>query len=80
MFLEAGLPEERIDEVLGYFHIFKDAPEILTLTDYITAKTLYRVMDRRIPSKDVLSPVARYVISLGNRLSEWEAKVGQLNS
>ncbi|QDA36215.1 hypothetical protein E4191_19020 (plasmid) [Paracoccus liaowanqingii] len=80
MFLEAGLPEDQIGEVLGHFYTFNAAPEILTLTDYATAKAIYVVMDGRIASQDTLSPVARYVISLGNRLTEWETKGGQLNS
>jgi hypothetical protein len=80
MFLQAGLPEDQLDGVLGYFHAFDSAPEIQTLSDYLMAKATYAMMDRRLPPKEVLSPVARYVISLGARIAEWDAKVAKLNS
>jgi hypothetical protein len=78
MFRDAGLPEDQIDGVLSYFHAFDSASEIFTLTECTTAKDTYAVMDRQMPPKDVHSPVARYVISLGARITEWEEKLPPL--
>lgn len=79
MFLAAGMPEDHIDKALSRFHAFGDSPKILSLSDYEAAKTIYAAMDARVDPDDVHSPVARYLISLGARIADWEDKVARLN-
>lgn len=72
MFLAAGLPADQVDDVLDYFQTFGRAAKITSLSDYETATALYRVMDDRLAPDDLYSPAARYVISLGEQISEWD--------
>lgn len=73
-FLSAGVPEDQIDIALGNFYGSGGAPEITCAGDYTAAKSLYAVMDASVPSHDTHSAVARYVITLGARMTEGETK------
>ena len=73
-FLSAGVPEDKIDIALSDFYSRGGAPEITSMADYTAAHALYGAMDASVPPDDLHSPVARYVISLGARMAEWEAK------
>lgn len=73
-FLSAGIPEDQIEITLSHFYGHGGAPEIISEGDYRAAKALYAVMDAAVPPRDLHSPVARYVIALGARMTEWEAR------
>lgn len=73
-FLSAGVPEDQIEIALGNFYGSGGAPEITCMGDYTAAKSLYAVMDASVPPQDMHSAVARYVITLGARMTEWEMR------
>ncbi|QDA35655.1 hypothetical protein E4191_15890 (plasmid) [Paracoccus liaowanqingii] len=72
MFLAAGMPEDQVDNVLDHFHAVGEAADIISVAEYETAKSIHEVMDASVPSGDLHSPVARYLISLGARIAAWE--------
>lgn len=72
MFLAAGLPKDQIEDVLEYFRAFGGAAKITSLTDYETALSTCAVMEARLDADDVHSPPARYLISLTDRIADWE--------
>ncbi|TGN55942.1 hypothetical protein E4L95_14605 [Paracoccus liaowanqingii] len=74
MFLAAGMPKDQLEEVLDYFHAAGEAPAITSVIDYEAARTIYGVMDASMPSGDLHSPTARYLISLGARIVAWESQ------
>lgn len=73
-FLSAGVPADQIDITLGHFFGQGVAPEITSEGEYRAAKALYAVMDASMPPKNFHSPMARYVITLGARVAEWEGR------
>ena len=73
-FLSAGVPEDQIEIALENFYGLGGAPEITCTGDYVAAKSLYAVMDASVPPQDTHSAVARYVITLGARMTEWEMR------
>lgn len=79
LFLAAGLAEDQVDIVLDHFHGLQGAPAITSVAEYAMAKSTYAAMDAYVPSTDIHSAVARYVISLGARIVVWEEQLGTTN-
>lgn len=75
-FLAAGMPREQVEIALEHFERHKTAPRIETAGDYAVASAFYQRLDAALPPHDVHSLSARYVISLGTRMAEWEIKAG----
>lgn len=73
-FLSAGVPEDQMEVALENFYGLGGAPEITCTGDYAAAKSLYAVMDASVPPNDMHSAAARYVITLGARMTEWEMR------
>lgn len=73
-FLSAGVPNDQIEIALGYLYGRGGAPVITSEDDYRAAKALYAAMDASVPPQDLHSPMARYVLTLGMRMTEWEAR------
>lgn len=72
MFLSIGLTEDQIDTLLDRFLAFGDAAKITSISDCKTATAIYVVMDGYLHPGDLYSPAARYLISLGTRITAWE--------
>ena len=71
--LSAVISKDQIKVPLSsYFSM--EVPEITTEADYRAAQALYAAMDASVPSQDLHSPVARYVLALGVLMNKWEAK------
>ncbi|WP_168217416.1 hypothetical protein [Paracoccus liaowanqingii] len=47
----------------------------MSLNDYATAIRNYDVLENCVAPDDAHSPVARYLISLGARMADWEDRV-----
>ncbi|QDA35650.1 hypothetical protein E4191_15860 (plasmid) [Paracoccus liaowanqingii] len=75
MLLVAGMSADQIDTVLEGFYAFGGASEIMSLNDYATAIRNYDVLENCVAPDDAHSPVARYLISLGARMADWEDRV-----
>lgn len=71
-FLKAGMSPIQIDAAL---HCFEDTGEALSISsqaEYIAARAAYARMDASLPPDELFSAVARYVLSLGVKVAEWE--------
>jgi len=72
MLLSSGLTEDQTDSVVEHFLTFRETPQITSVSDWETARAIYTVMDGALDPADLHSPAARYTISLGTRIAEWE--------
>lgn len=70
----AGVPNDQIEIALDHLYGHGGAPTITSEHDYRAAKALYAAMDASVPPQDLHSPMARYVLTLGVRMTEWEAR------
>lgn len=73
-YLAAGTPKHQIEAALGYFEQTGTAPAITSPSEYAAARETYARMDACLPPEELFSPVARYILSLGVQLSEWERR------
>lgn len=71
--LSAVISKDQIKIPLNSY-LSTEVPEIVTEADYKAAQALYAAMDASVPSQDLHSPVARYVLALGVLMNKWEAK------
>lgn len=73
-FISAGMPKTQIETALSYFEETGTAPLITSQREYVAARATYVRMDASLSPDELFSPVARYILSLGVQLSEWERK------
>ena len=73
-FLMAGMSQSQIDAALSNFELTGEALAITSKTEYWAARATYARMDGSRPSDELFSSDARYILSLGEKLAEWERK------
>jgi hypothetical protein len=68
------MSQNQIDAALTHFELTAKTFDITSKAEYLAERETYARMEASLLPDELFSSVARYILSLGMRLAEWERK------